>query len=105
MHESQQGARKKCVAMSAVRLSSRSQEIDRDLSKGWPPTLLTTGTRDLLLSDTVRLHRALRRADVIDELHVAEASPHGGFMGQAPEDREILAEARRFLYAAWKVDG
>jgi len=30
-----------------------------DFTRGWPPTLLTTGTRDLLLSDTVRMHRAL----------------------------------------------
>ena len=75
-----------------------------DFSKGWPPTLLTTGTRDLLLSDTVLLHRALRAAGVSAELHVAEASPHGGFMGQAPEDREILAEVRRFMHMAWEVE-
>jgi len=73
-----------------------------DFTKGWPPTLLTTGTRDLLLSDTVRMHRALRRAGVPAELHVSEASPHGGFMGaNAPEDAEIIAECRRFLNAAW----
>lgn len=35
-----------------------------DFSKGFPPTILTTGTRDLLLSDTVRMHRALRSAGV-----------------------------------------
>jgi acetyl esterase/lipase len=73
-----------------------------DFAKGWPPTILTTGTRDLLLSDTVRMHRALRRAGVQAELHVSEASPHGGFMGaNAPEDAEIIAECRRFVYAAW----
>jgi acetyl esterase/lipase len=75
-----------------------------DFSKGWPPTLLTTGTRDLLLSDTVRMHRALRRAGIRAELHVAEASPHGGFMGaNAPEDAEVIGECRRFIYAAWGV--
>jgi epsilon-lactone hydrolase len=73
-----------------------------DFTKGWPPTLLTTGTRDLLLSDTVRMHRALRRAGIQAELHVAEASPHGGFMGAgAPEDAEVIAECRRFIYSAW----
>src|SRR6202007_6957 len=72
-----------------------------DFTKGWPPTLLTTGTRDLLLSDTVRMHRALRKAGVPAELHVMEAGPHGGFMGAAPEDREIMAEVRRFTYSAW----
>jgi acetyl esterase/lipase len=75
-----------------------------DLTNGWPPTILTTGTRDLLLSDTVRMHRALRRAGVAAELHVSEASPHGGFMGAgAPEDAEIIAECRRFMFEAWGV--
>jgi acetyl esterase/lipase len=73
-----------------------------DFTQGWPPTILTTGTRDLLLSDTVRMHRALRRAGIRAELHVSEAGPHGGFMGAgAPEDAEISAECRRFIYAAW----
>ena len=68
---------------------------------GWPPVLLSTGTRDLLLSDTVRMHRALRRARVAAELHVTEAGPHGGFMGTAPQDRELMAECRRFCETAW----
>lgn len=67
----------------------------------WPPTLLSSGTRDLLLSDTVRMHRALRRAGVAAELHVTEAGPHGGFMGTAPEDRELMGEVRRFCREAW----
>jgi monoterpene epsilon-lactone hydrolase len=72
-----------------------------NFSKGWPPTILTTGTRDLLLSDTVRMHRTLRRAGVRAELHVTEAGPHGGFMGSAPEDREVIAECKRFIHEAW----
>jgi acetyl esterase/lipase len=64
---------------------------------GFPPTVLTTGTRDLFLSNTVRMHRALRRADVEAELHVLEAAPHGAFMGMAPEERELDAEVRRFI--------
>jgi acetyl esterase/lipase len=66
---------------------------------GFPPTILTTGTRDLFLSNTVRMHRALRRAGVEAELHVLEAAPHAGFMGMAPEDKEIDAEVRRFVDA------
>jgi epsilon-lactone hydrolase len=64
---------------------------------GLPPTILTTGTRDLFLSNTVRMHRALRRAGVEAELHVLEAAPHSGFMGVAPEDAELAAEVRRFI--------
>jgi acetyl esterase/lipase len=66
-----------------------------DLS-GFPPTFLQAGTRDLFLSNTVRMHRALRAAGVDAELHVWEAMPHGGFFG-APEDAEIGVEARKFL--------
>ncbi len=67
-----------------------------DLS-GFPPTFLQSGTRDLFLSNTVRMHRALRDHGVDAELHVWEAMPHGGFFG-APEDDEIAAELRHFLH-------
>ena len=70
-----------------------------DYSKGFPPTFLQTGTRDLLLSDTVRLHRALRAAGVEAELHVWEAMPHGGFGGAAPEDADMTRELKRFFAA------
>ena len=39
---------------------------------GFPPTILTTGTRDLLLSNTVRVHRKLRRAGIEATLQVYE---------------------------------
>jgi acetyl esterase/lipase len=72
-----------------------------DFTKGFPPAILTTGTRDLLLSDTVRMHRALRAAGVPADLHVTEAGGHGGFMGMAPEDTAIMEETRRFVDAHW----
>lgn len=71
-----------------------------DFSKGFPRTFLQSGTRDLFLSNTVRLHRALRAAGVAAELHVFEAMPHGGFFG-APEDEELEAEIRRFVASVW----
>ena len=63
---------------------------------GFPPTILTTGTRDLYLSNTVRMHRALRAAGVAAELHVTEAGPHTGFPG-GPEGEAIDLELRRFI--------
>jgi epsilon-lactone hydrolase len=63
---------------------------------GFPPTFLQAGTRDLFLSNTVRMHRKLRAAGVDAELHVWEAMMHAGF-GGAPEDDEVTAEIRRFL--------
>jgi acetyl esterase/lipase len=62
----------------------------------FPPTFIQTGTRDLFLSNSVRMHRRLRAAGVDAELHVFEAMPHGGF-GGAPEDLEIGVEVQRFL--------
>ena len=56
-----------------------------DFAGGFPPTFLTTETRDLFLSNTVRMHRALRAADVPTELHVMEAAPHGRFFGTRPK--------------------
>jgi monoterpene epsilon-lactone hydrolase len=70
-----------------------------DFTKGFPPTLLTSGTRDLFLSNTVRMHRALRRAGVEADLYVGEAMPHGGFFGGAPEDGELMEEQVRFIDA------
>jgi len=72
-----------------------------DFTKGFPPTFLQSGTRDLLLSDTVRMHRALLKAGVTAELHVWEAMPHGGFGGvfgsPTPEDRDLSETFIRFL--------
>ncbi len=68
-----------------------------DFDAGFPPTILTSGTRDLFLSNTVLLHRALRRAGVPADLHVWEAMGHGGFFETAPEDEEVWAELRQFL--------
>ena len=71
-----------------------------DFTKGFPPTFLQAGTRDLFLSNTARMHRALRRAGVATELHVFEGMPHGGF-GGAPEDQELAAEISRFVAEHW----
>jgi acetyl esterase/lipase len=66
---------------------------------GFPPALLTTGTRDLLLSNTVRVHRKLRQAGVEAELHVYEAQSHAHYMRDvnAPETREAFEELAKFF--------
>ena len=71
-----------------------------DFTKGFPRTFLQAGTRDVFLSNAVRMHRALRRARVDVELHIFEGMPHGGFFG-APEDQELAAEIRRFVDECW----
>jgi epsilon-lactone hydrolase len=64
---------------------------------GFPPTFLQAGTRDLFLSNTVRMHRKLVAAGVEAELHVFEAMPHGGFGGGTPEDIDLTQSILRFL--------
>ncbi|SDD35951.1 alpha/beta hydrolase fold [Bradyrhizobium brasilense] len=67
---------------------------------GFPPTFLQSGTRDLFLSNTVRLHRKLRAAGVRADLHVWEGMTHGGFNvvgGSTPEDREVDVEMQAFI--------
>ena len=66
---------------------------------GYPPAILTAGTRDLFLSNTVRAHRKLRRAGVEAELQVFEGLSHAQFIFDptAPETREIFAEIARFF--------
>jgi epsilon-lactone hydrolase len=66
---------------------------------GFPPTLLTTGTRDLFLSNTVRVHRKMRQAGVPAELNVYEGISHGDYERRPdlPESREVYAEAAAFF--------
>jgi monoterpene epsilon-lactone hydrolase len=68
-----------------------------DLS-GFPPTILISGTRDLLLSNTVRTHRKLRSAGVPAELHVYEGMSHADYLVSfpGPESRNALGEIARF---------
>ena len=67
--------------------------------KGFPPTILTSGTRDLFLSLTVRTHRKLRRADVDAMLQVFEGLSHAQYTVSAdpPETREAFEEIARFF--------
>jgi epsilon-lactone hydrolase len=66
--------------------------------KGWPPSLLVTSTRDILLSDTAMFHRALLHAGVDAQLVVYEALPHAfWYHYQLPETREALDLMARFL--------
>jgi monoterpene epsilon-lactone hydrolase len=62
----------------------------------FPPTLLIGGTRDLFLSNTVRMHRKLREAGVDADLHIFDGRPHAGY-GNAPEEAAVSAEQAAFV--------
>ena len=66
---------------------------------GFPPTILTTGTRDLYLSNTVRMHRKLRAAGVEAILQAWEGQSHAQYLADvdAPETKEYHDEVARFF--------
>jgi monoterpene epsilon-lactone hydrolase len=66
---------------------------------GFPPAILTTGTRDLLLSNTVRTHRKLRQAGVDAVLQVFEGQSHAQFYrdDRVPEVKEAFQEIAEFF--------
>jgi acetyl esterase/lipase len=66
---------------------------------GFPPTILTTGTRDLLLSDTVRVYRRLRAAGVEARLEVHEAMSHADYCYavDSPESATVFQDIVDFF--------
>ncbi|HWU55475.1 MAG TPA: alpha/beta hydrolase [Rhizomicrobium sp.] len=66
---------------------------------GFPPTILTSGTRDLFLSNTVRVHRKLRQAGVEAQLQVFEGLSHAQYYRDitAPETIDYNTEVARFF--------
>ena len=71
-----------------------------DFTRGFPPTWLQSGTRDLFLSNTVRMHRALRQAGIEAELHIFEAATHIMFMS-GPEADDRTQAMRQFADRHW----
>lgn len=66
---------------------------------GFPPTYLVTGTRDMLLSDSARVHRKLRAAGVVADLNVYEGLSHAeyAFLVGSPEYLQTYGELAGFL--------
>ncbi len=66
---------------------------------GFPPAILTSGTRDLQLSDAVRVHRKLRQAGVEAQLQVFEGQSHAQYLSNdlAPETKEAFDEIANFF--------
>ena len=91
---------------AAARLYAGNHELTHRLISpvygdfdGFPPTYLVSGTRDMLLSDTVRVHRKLRAAGVVADLNVYEGLSHAGYMivADSPESQQVYGELGAFL--------
>lgn len=67
--------------------------------RGLPPAILTSGTRDLFLSNTVRTHQELRRAGVPAELQVFEGMSHMSYAKDPfmPESKDAYLEIAGFF--------
>jgi monoterpene epsilon-lactone hydrolase len=66
---------------------------------GFPPAILLSGTRDLFLSNTVRVHQKLLRAGGVAELLVFEGQSHAQYMSlpEAPETADAWTQVARFF--------
>jgi acetyl esterase/lipase len=72
-----------------------------DYDADFPPTLITTGTRDFLLGDCARLSTKLRQSGVDVSLHLWEGLWHVfEFYPQLPEAKKSLKEIADFLNSA-----
>ncbi len=70
-----------------------------DFTKGFPPTILTSGTRDLFLSNTVRTHQKLRAAGIEAYLQVFEGCSHAFYLQvlDSPESKQAYQEMVKFF--------
>ena len=67
-------------------------------SEAFPKTLITTGTRDLFLSDCARLSTKMRASGIDCELRVWEGMWHVfEYYTDLPEAQASLAEIARFI--------
>ncbi|MCR5814703.1 MAG: alpha/beta hydrolase [Desulfovibrio sp.] len=72
---------------------------------GFPPVMLTSGTRDLFLSNTVRMHLKLREAGVPADLMVFEGMSHVLYMidPEMPETKLHFSELSKFFDRAFEA--
>jgi acetyl esterase/lipase len=77
-----------------------------DYSKGFPPTLIQGGTRELFLSHFVRLYRAIDGAGGVAVLDLYEGMPHvfqlRPEMADAAETKASLKKMTAFLKERFK---
>lgn len=65
---------------------------------GFPPTILTSGTRDLFLSNTVRTHQKLREANVDAYLQVFDGASHAFYLQVLDSPESKLAYQQMALF-------
>jgi monoterpene epsilon-lactone hydrolase len=71
-----------------------------NFSKGFPPTLIQGGTKEILLSDFIRLYQAIDQADIPVKLDIYEGMPHDFqiFLYNTTESNTSLSKMTNFLH-------
>jgi monoterpene epsilon-lactone hydrolase len=70
-----------------------------DYTKGFPPTLIQAGTKDIFLSNCVREYRAIDSAGGTAVLDIYEGMPHvfQGIVFGTPEAQQSMVKMKQFL--------
>ena len=70
-----------------------------NFSKGFPSTLIQVGTKEVSLSDSVRLYQALDQSHIPVKLDVYEGMPHvfSTTLYDTPESKIALSKMNNFL--------
>lgn len=76
----------------------RVSPIYSEYPKGFPATLIQSGTRDLFLSNCCRLHHKLRKQGISSVLSVHEGMWHGFYVDpDTPEREQAQKEVANFI--------
>ncbi|HKY93381.1 MAG TPA: alpha/beta hydrolase [Nevskiaceae bacterium] len=84
----------RCYAGTSALWDPLVSVLNADYTAGYPPTLIQCGTRELLLSDAVRLHRRMRDAGVEAELDLYDGLWHVFQFKPIDTPEAALARAR-----------
>jgi epsilon-lactone hydrolase len=71
-----------------------------NFTKGFPPTLIQGGTKEILLSDFIRLYQAIDQADIPVKLDIYEGMPHvfQVLLHNTTESNTSLSKMSKFLH-------
>jgi acetyl esterase/lipase len=76
----------------------RVSPLYADLSKGFPPALIVVGTKEMLLSSSVRFYQALEAAGQSVKLDVYEGMWHAFPQYGLPESKVAVEKSAEFIY-------
>ncbi len=76
-----------------------------DFSKGFPPTLIQVGSKEIFLSNAIRMYRVLDDANIETKLDVYEGMWHvwqGHYL--LPESKKAVKNTKKFMFKHLKIN-